>query len=229
MGVLLLPVAVWAIDQTFGDVPPSDWAYEDVEWLARVGLTNGCGDGSDYCPDDNVTRREIAAFTHRVNDELIPTVFATKDLTEHDDLSALDGDVKLFTQTFVATADSVVTANVSFGAVYQDLSEGSPQGYTDVYSWVQLDDTTCVEPPFGSRTTVAPENVEPLSVAAAFTDVTEVAEGVHTVTLCVSIEGDGADIEVATLSGIVSPHPRSELNVILPPIILDAPDADRSR
>lgn len=63
--LILSPMAVYAATQTFADVPENDWAFADVEWLAAKGLTSGCGDGSIYCPDGNVTRREMAAFTHR--------------------------------------------------------------------------------------------------------------------------------------------------------------------
>ena len=61
-----IPVAVSAATQRFTDVPPTDWAYDDVEWLASAGLTNGCGDGTAFCPDGDVTRREMAAFMHRL-------------------------------------------------------------------------------------------------------------------------------------------------------------------
>jgi hypothetical protein len=63
--VIALPVAGWA-GHTFSDVPESDWAHDDIAWLYDQGLTNGCGDGTTYCPDDAVTRREIAAFVHRL-------------------------------------------------------------------------------------------------------------------------------------------------------------------
>lgn len=61
--LVLIPSAVFA-SHTFSDVPDSDWAHDDISWLSDKGLTNGCGPGI-YCPDGNVTRREIAAFTHR--------------------------------------------------------------------------------------------------------------------------------------------------------------------
>ena len=37
---------------------------KDIEWLASVGVTSGCGDGV-FCPNDNVTRAQMAAFLHR--------------------------------------------------------------------------------------------------------------------------------------------------------------------
>ena len=46
---------------TFGDVPTSDFGFQFVEALAASGITGGCG-GGDYCPDNPVTRRQMAIF-----------------------------------------------------------------------------------------------------------------------------------------------------------------------
>jgi len=67
-----IPIAVSAASQRFADVPPSDWAYNDIQWLAEKGLTGGCGDGTNFCPDETVTRRESAVFTHRNQQALGP-------------------------------------------------------------------------------------------------------------------------------------------------------------
>ena len=48
----------------FADVSPDHWAYEFIEALARAGVTNGCGD-TKYCPDDPVSRAQIAVFLQR--------------------------------------------------------------------------------------------------------------------------------------------------------------------
>ncbi len=49
---------------TFADVacpgPYTDW----IEELARESITSGCG-GSNYCPDQSVTRGEMAVFLAR--------------------------------------------------------------------------------------------------------------------------------------------------------------------
>ncbi len=67
--LVLIPATASAL-QFFGDVPPSDWAYEDIQWLAAEGLTNGCQANPPlYCPDEPVTRREMAAFMHRLATE----------------------------------------------------------------------------------------------------------------------------------------------------------------
>ena len=63
--VLAIPGWAWASHQ-FSDVPDSDWAHDDIAWLADAGITQGCG-GGQYCPDDYVTRRELAVFLHRLS------------------------------------------------------------------------------------------------------------------------------------------------------------------
>jgi hypothetical protein len=46
---------------TFGDVPASDGAFQYIEALAASGITAGCA-GGNYCPDANLTRRQMAVF-----------------------------------------------------------------------------------------------------------------------------------------------------------------------
>ena len=46
---------------TFGDVPTTDPAFQFIEALAASGVTGGCS-GGNYCPDNPVTRRQMAVF-----------------------------------------------------------------------------------------------------------------------------------------------------------------------
>jgi len=46
---------------TFPDVPTSDFGFQYVEALVSSGITGGCG-GGNYCPDNFVTRRQMAIF-----------------------------------------------------------------------------------------------------------------------------------------------------------------------
>jgi hypothetical protein len=53
--------------QPFVDVPPSDWGFPFVQTAVYYGLTKGCGtdplSGEKlFCPNQLVTRREVAAF-----------------------------------------------------------------------------------------------------------------------------------------------------------------------
>lgn len=67
VGLLLLPVAVWAADG-FTDVPDSNVFHDDIGWLADTGVTRGCNppDNTQFCPDDDVTRGQMAAFMRRL-------------------------------------------------------------------------------------------------------------------------------------------------------------------
>jgi hypothetical protein len=48
---------------TFTDVPTSDFAFQFIEAFNAAGITVGCDlVGPKFCPDRNVTRREMAVF-----------------------------------------------------------------------------------------------------------------------------------------------------------------------
>lgn len=64
--VLSDPVAVNVARMTFGDVPPTYWAWQYVETLHARGITGGCSlSPLLYCPDTNVSRAEMAVFLVR--------------------------------------------------------------------------------------------------------------------------------------------------------------------
>ena len=46
---------------TFADVPTSSAIFQFVEALADAGITGGCG-GGNYCPNNPVTRGQMAVF-----------------------------------------------------------------------------------------------------------------------------------------------------------------------
>jgi len=47
---------------TFGDVPTGHPFYQFVEALASSGITGGCGNGANFCPDAPLTRGQMAVF-----------------------------------------------------------------------------------------------------------------------------------------------------------------------
>jgi hypothetical protein len=49
---------------TFGDVPDGYWAYDYINVIYNEQITAGCGAGN-YCPGNNVTREQMAAFIVR--------------------------------------------------------------------------------------------------------------------------------------------------------------------
>ncbi len=61
----LVPAVVSAGTSDFDDVPPTNVFYNDISWMADAGVTKGCSD-TRFCPDDFVTREQMAAFMHRL-------------------------------------------------------------------------------------------------------------------------------------------------------------------
>jgi hypothetical protein len=53
-----------ARDQTFADVPIDHWAWSYIDTLSTAGITGGCG-GGNYCPNQPVTRAQMAIFLER--------------------------------------------------------------------------------------------------------------------------------------------------------------------
>lgn len=53
--------------QGFDDVPPSNIFYDDITWLHDEGITKGCNPPANalFCPEDSVTRGQMAAFLSR--------------------------------------------------------------------------------------------------------------------------------------------------------------------
>jgi hypothetical protein len=77
--LVAVPIAVYASHQ-FTDVPNTNPFHADIDWLADAGVTKGCST-TGYCPKDNVTREQMAAFMRRLsgNDPgVAPSVNADK-------------------------------------------------------------------------------------------------------------------------------------------------------
>jgi hypothetical protein len=65
----------------FLDVPPGHLFYDDIGRLSAHGITVGCG-GGDYCPNDLVTREQMAAFIIRSLGEFNPSMPASQRFTD---------------------------------------------------------------------------------------------------------------------------------------------------
>lgn len=64
VALMAFPLGVIASHQ-FADVPNSNPYHNDIDAIADAGVTTGCG-GANYCPDDFVTREQMAAFINRL-------------------------------------------------------------------------------------------------------------------------------------------------------------------
>lgn len=70
--IVTVPVLVYASHQ-FDDVPQSNTFHGDIAWLADNGITRGCNPpaNTEFCPDDAVTRGQMAAFMRRFHNTFI--------------------------------------------------------------------------------------------------------------------------------------------------------------
>ena len=62
---------------SFADVQPNDPFYTEISKLSARGVTLGCG-GGQYCPNDPVTREQMAAFILRARGEFNPSTPSTQ-------------------------------------------------------------------------------------------------------------------------------------------------------
>ncbi len=81
-------------DVRFRDVLESQY-HVDIVWLAKQRITLGCnGDGTEFCPDERVTRAHMAAFLHRALGELLAEKYPEKDFDDVVDGSTFDADIR---------------------------------------------------------------------------------------------------------------------------------------
>jgi hypothetical protein len=98
---IIAPVAAFATGG-FNDVQDSDFFADAVGWMKDNGVTVGCNppDNTRYCPDDFVTRGQMAVFMQRLDTE---EVFVT--LNEMDGLLPIatvlvDGEGRMVAESF---------------------------------------------------------------------------------------------------------------------------------
>lgn len=117
IGAVIAPVAVSASHQ-FTDVPDTNIFHGDIAWLADNGVTQGCNPPTNdmFCPSDNVTREQMAAFMKRL---------ATN---------------KVVDAATAVTADSATTAGSATTAADADMLGGeAPSAYQTVVAGAQRD------------------------------------------------------------------------------------------
>lgn len=103
----LEPGAVVQLDTiVVGDVRFRDaidnYFLEDIVWLAEHGITLGCNeDGTEFCPNETVTRAQMAAFLHRALKDIL------EGIGEHefadDDGSIFEDDIEWLASVGVTT------------------------------------------------------------------------------------------------------------------------------
>jgi hypothetical protein len=75
LGLVLGAAASTSASHMFSDVPTAAIYHAATEWLANRGVTLGCATGL-YCPNEFVTRGQMALFMQRLGAALTPTLIA---------------------------------------------------------------------------------------------------------------------------------------------------------
>ncbi len=122
LALILVAVAVpAAASHGFSDVPDSHTFHHDIKWLSDTGITRGCATtGPEYCPDDYVTRGQLAALLRRAHNHLLDEIAANT-----------PGDL----------ARKLGAANLATAA-FQDVEMAVAAGYVDT-----MDTLACHENP----------------------------------------------------------------------------------
>ncbi len=66
LAVLAFPATAYAT-HVFADVSDSNVHAEGIQFMKNSGVSIGCQDGTVYCPDDFVTRAQMATFMFRLD------------------------------------------------------------------------------------------------------------------------------------------------------------------
>ena len=156
------PLTVVASD-VFTDVPSTNVFHDDITWLANAGVTKGCNPpaNTQFCPSNNVTREQMAAFMHRLavnkvvdagslngedpasyETEIIGSSRNTEDGTTN--TIALAGDEEAALNTVATNNAHGQYALVTYGFVAADTA---PAAGEDRRPGFNLDSSDCTLPP----------------------------------------------------------------------------------
>ena len=106
---------------SFNDVSKHHWAWGYIEKLKELGITNGCGNGINYCPERKTTRAHTAVFLVRAlgqdqistNTQTFADVRIDDPRTSANEKSWAHGYIEKMQQMKIA-----VTCHVSVGTRY---------------------------------------------------------------------------------------------------------------
>jgi hypothetical protein len=197
VGALMIPLGVFASHQ-FNDVPDSHTFHNAIDWMADNGITLGCNPpaNTNYCPQDNVTRGQMAAFMKRLAENNVVDAATVDGL----DSSQLQPALAASTGSHAhGTGLGSVAAGASFEATSVDIdapasgvvtllgSSGWEGGTLWVVQWLEIDEATpcdnwnSTDRLSGSGTE---EGVNSQGGALNAQSLVQVPAGTHTVSLC---------------------------------------------
>ena len=111
VAVMLVIPGIAGATHLFTDVSDGGTHTPGITWVADVGVTTGCGDGSTYCPNDSVSRAQMGTFMYRLsgNDP------ATAPSVNADKLDGLDSTA------FLGVSDQATDSALLGGFAADDL------------------------------------------------------------------------------------------------------------
>jgi hypothetical protein len=181
---LAVPISVYASHQ-FTDVPNSNMFHNSIDWMKDNGITVGCNPPANthYCPNDNVTRGQMAAFMKRLaeNNVVDAATVDGKDSLAYTNPAAGDFRTVTMPNGFdVKLAELSLQVPVAGGLVLN--GQITPDGGGFVTFWFQVDDTTCNSSPTAVIRTIAYGTA--LDTSGSAVGVVALGAGSHTVSLC---------------------------------------------
>lgn len=119
--------------QRFRDVPRTHYAYGPIEWAAVNGITQGCGDGRDFCPGDTLSRAQMVTFLKRYHDEFWDAT-STPTTTTTTTLAPAPIRVRGSGSNFLYTADGSLVAGTYRGTLALSLRgrSGNHEGILEI-------------------------------------------------------------------------------------------------
>jgi hypothetical protein len=189
--IIAVPIAVIAA-HSFDDVPDSNQFHESIAWMQENGITIGCNPpaNTQYCPEDNVSRQQMAAFMRRLAQT---DGSAGIGVTDPADTVTVSGTtyVELLTLESTPTAEANVTLNA-----HVTLSKPDMEGSYQVI--VARDSCTGTVVGAGGWSGLTAESAT-VAVTAA-----DVATGATTYVLCAAETVDTSPDATATLRGLTA-------------------------
>jgi hypothetical protein len=117
----------------FTDVVATDSYCSSVEWMKNRAVTVGCGDGTTYCPNDNVSRAQMAIFMTRLGKTLSPVPTLTQQVT---------GPLAPAPYWIVCESGDAATADHAQTSINQWTFNGSVSALSTVYPVLSPDGGT---------------------------------------------------------------------------------------
>lgn len=195
--VLAVPIAVFAA-HSFQDVPDSNQFHGSISWMKDNGVTVGCNPpaNTEFCPKDNVTREQMAAFMRRLAQT---SGNAGESVTDPGDTIATNGTapVELLTLDIAPKSDASVKIDGHVTLSKPTDTEGSYQ--------VVIAEESCTGTVVAAAGWAGPTNTEGTTEAVTVSlSGVVTADGATTYVLCASETVDASPVANAGLRGLTA-------------------------